>query len=54
LFAGLFGAGREARVLLAMWKVEGSNPFSRFGEGLAFEPVAQSRREGAEARWRPG
>jgi hypothetical protein len=30
LFAGLFGAERVARVLLAMQKVEGSNPFSRF------------------------
>jgi hypothetical protein len=31
-FAALFGAGPEARVLLAMQKVEGSNPFSRFLE----------------------
>jgi hypothetical protein len=30
LFAALFGAGPEARVLLAMQKVEGSNPISRF------------------------
>jgi len=29
-FAGSFSAERGARVLLAMQKVEGSNPFSRF------------------------
>jgi hypothetical protein len=29
-FAGTFNAEQEARVLLAMQKVEGSNPFSRF------------------------
>jgi hypothetical protein len=34
LFAALFGAGREVRVLLAMQKVEGSNPFSRFPKGV--------------------
>jgi hypothetical protein len=33
-FAGLFSAERGARVLLAMQKVEGSNPFSRFEKGL--------------------
>jgi hypothetical protein len=32
--AGSFSAGREAGVLLAMQKVEGSNPFSRFGKDL--------------------
>jgi hypothetical protein len=37
LFAALFGAGREAQVLLAMQKVEGSNPFSRFREGLQLQ-----------------
>jgi len=29
-FAGDIGAERETHVLLAMQKVEGSNPFSRF------------------------
>jgi hypothetical protein len=33
-FAGPFNSGREAGVLLAMQKVEGSNPFSRFEKGL--------------------
>jgi hypothetical protein len=35
LCAGSFSTGPEARVLLAMQKVEGSNPFSRFGKGPA-------------------
>jgi hypothetical protein len=33
-FAGTFSAGAESHKLLAMQKVEGSNPFSRFQEGL--------------------
>jgi hypothetical protein len=36
-FAGLFGTRPGARVLLAMQKVEGSNPFSRFEKGLQIE-----------------
>ena len=32
-FAGDIGAEREPRALLAMQKVEGSNPFSRFSKG---------------------
>jgi hypothetical protein len=33
-FAGDIGAEQETHVLLAMQKVEGSNPFSRFRKGL--------------------
>ena len=35
-FAGSFSAGRGPRVL-AMQKVEGSNPFSRFEKGLRLQ-----------------
>jgi hypothetical protein len=35
LFAGSFNPVRETSVLLAMQKVEGSNPFSRFEKGPA-------------------
>ena len=34
LFAGIFRGCTEFHVLLAMQKVEGSNPFSRFRKGL--------------------
>ena len=34
VFAGDMRAEQETRVLLAMQKVEGSNPFSRFRKGL--------------------
>jgi hypothetical protein len=34
-FAGDIGAERETHVLLAMQKVEGSNPFSRFKKAPA-------------------
>jgi hypothetical protein len=34
VFAGDIGAERETHLLLAMQKVEGSNPFSRFRKGL--------------------
>jgi hypothetical protein len=44
LFAALFGAGREARVLLAMQKVEGSNPFSRFQKGACKSSSFRSAR----------
>jgi len=33
-FAGIFGAISEGELLLAMQKVEGSNPFSRSRKGL--------------------
>src|SRR5215204_7192307 len=34
VFAGILRTERGKHVLLAMQKVEGSNPFSRFGKGL--------------------
>jgi hypothetical protein len=39
-FAGSFSAERETMVLLAMQKVEGSNPFSRFAKRLQIEGVS--------------
>jgi hypothetical protein len=33
-FAGKFSACTQSHALLAMQKVEGSNPFSRFAKGL--------------------
>jgi hypothetical protein len=49
LFAGLFNAGREARVLLAMQKVEGSNPFSRFEKGLHLQAFCFGQSDSASA-----
>jgi uncharacterized RDD family membrane protein YckC len=43
-FAGDIGAERETHVLLAMQKVEGSNPFSRFARSGSTEPQTVSRR----------
>jgi hypothetical protein len=43
LFAALFGAGRDVRVLLAMQKVEGSNPFSRYWKGLHLQGLFRAR-----------
>jgi hypothetical protein len=37
VFAGDIGAERETHFLLAMQKVEGSNPFSRFAKGLRLQ-----------------
>ena len=48
LFAALFGAGREVRVLLAMQKVEDSNPFSRFLGSGSTEPQTVSLSEVAD------
>jgi hypothetical protein len=36
-FAGSFSVGQEARVLLAMQKIEGSNPFSRSRKGVRLQ-----------------
>jgi hypothetical protein len=43
VFAGDIGAERETHVLLAMQKVEGSNPFSRLTRNPLQQRVSASR-----------
>ena len=58
-FAGMSGQSTSPQVLLAMQKVEGSNPFSRSRKGLHLQvffrvtsPVVRLRRWGLKADWR--